>query len=113
VAARAAAAEFACETSVEDGLVSEPVRMDPATVEALVRVCERSGKPWRLMPSGAGHDAGAMASAVPAGMLFVPSRAGISHSPLEHTDDRLLVQGCGLLLEAVVELTRGDGASKP
>ena len=112
VAARAAAAEFACETSVEDGLVSEPVRMDPATVEALVRVCERSGKPWRLMPSGAGHDAGAMASAVPTGMLFVPSRDGVSHSPLEHTDDHLLVQGCRVLLEAVLELVRGEVVAK-
>ena len=104
--AQAAAGEFACESSVHDGLVTEPVRMDPAVVEALVRVCERSGRPWRTMASGAGHDAGAMASAVPAGMLFVPSRGGISHSPLEHTDDRLLVQGCGLLLEAVVELSK-------
>jgi allantoate deiminase len=86
--------------------------MDPATVEALVRVCERSGKPWRLMPSGAGHDAGVMASAVPAGMLFVPSRDGVSHSPLEHTDDHLLIQGCRLLLEAVLELGRDEVAAK-
>jgi beta-ureidopropionase / N-carbamoyl-L-amino-acid hydrolase len=112
-AARAAANEFECESSVQDGLVIEPVRMDPAIVGALVRVCERSGKPWRLMPSGAGHDAGAMASAVPAGMLFVPSRGGISHSPLEHTDDRLLIQGCRLLLEAVVEVSGGEGPARP
>jgi N-carbamoyl-L-amino-acid hydrolase len=104
-AAHAAAGEFACKSSVHDGLVIEPVRMDPATVEALVRVCERSGRPWRRMASGAGHDAGAMASSVRAGMLFVPSRGGISHSPLEHTDDRLLIQGCQLLLEAIVELS--------
>jgi beta-ureidopropionase / N-carbamoyl-L-amino-acid hydrolase len=56
------------------------------------------------MASGAGHDAGAMASIVPAGMLFVPSRGGISHSPLEHTDDEHLVQGCRVLLESVLEL---------
>lgn len=112
-AARSAAAEFGCEASVHDGLVIEPVRMDPGIIEALVRVCERSGRPWRTMASGAGHDAGAMASAVPAGMLFVPSRGGISHSPLEHTDDRLLIQGCSMLLEAVVELARGKSAVKP
>ena len=111
-AARAAAIEFACESSVHNGLVIEPVRMDPATLEALVRVCERSGRPWRRMASGAGHDAGAMAPAVPAGMLFVPSRGGISHSPLEHTDDRLLVQGCQLLLEAVAELAPGARAAQ-
>ena len=112
-AAHAAAAEFACESSVHDRLVIEPVRMDPASVEALVRICERSGRPWRRMASGAGHDAGAMASTVPAGMLFVPSRGGISHSPLEHTDDRLLMQGCRLLLEAVIELSPRDKDAKP
>jgi N-carbamoyl-L-amino-acid hydrolase len=57
------------------------------------------------MISGAAHDAGAMALRLPAAMLFVPSHKGISHSPLEHTDDRLLVQGAQLLLESVVELT--------
>jgi len=54
---------------------------------------------------GQASDAGALATRVPAGMLFVPSHRGISHSPLEQTDDRLLVQGCRLLLEAVVART--------
>jgi beta-ureidopropionase / N-carbamoyl-L-amino-acid hydrolase len=103
-AAHASAGEFACEATIHSGLVIEPVRMDPGLVSALTRVCERSGLRWRLMASGAGHDAGAMASIVPAGMLFVPSRGGISHSPLEHTDDEHLVQGCRVLLESVLEL---------
>ncbi len=104
-AAAAAAGDFGCNASVDVGLRIEPVQMDPGVVEALSRVCERSGRPWRRMSSGAGHDAGAMATRVPSGMLFVPSHRGISHSPLEHTDDRLLVQGCRLLLEAELELT--------
>jgi N-carbamoyl-L-amino-acid hydrolase len=104
-AAAAAASDFACTASVGVGLRIEPVQMDPGVVEALSRVCERSGRPWRRMSSGAGHDAGAMATRVPSGMLFVPSHGGISHSPLEQTDDRLLVYGCRLLLEAVLELT--------
>jgi N-carbamoyl-L-amino-acid hydrolase len=105
-AARDAAGDFGCESFVDVGLIIEPVRMDSAIVAALTRVCDRSGRPWRPMTSGAGHDAGAMATRVPAGMLFVPSHGGISHSPREHTDDRLLLQGCQLLLAAVMELTR-------
>src|SRR5450759_784215 len=103
--ATAAATDFACKASVEVGLRIEPVQMDPGVVDALSRVCERSGRPWRRISSGAGHDAGAMATRVPAGMLFVPSHGGVSHSPLEHTDDRLLVQGCRLLLAALLALT--------
>ncbi len=105
VAASASAEDFGCLASIKAGLTIKPVHMDPEVVEVLMRVCEQSGRPWRRMSSGAGHDAGAMATRVPAGMLFVPSHGGISHSPLEHTDDRLLVQGCRLLLEAVVALT--------
>ncbi|MGH7764140.1 MAG: hydantoinase/carbamoylase family amidase [Candidatus Dormibacteraceae bacterium] len=103
-AARQAAGDFGCRASAEVGLAVDPVQMDPDIIDSLAKVCERSGRPWRHMTSGAGHDAGAMAAHVPAGMLFVPSRGGISHSPGEHTDDRLLVQGAQLLLEAVVEI---------
>ena len=103
-AARAAAEEFRCQVTVDPGLVIEPVPMDPRVVAVLSRVCERSGRPWRMITSGAGHDAGALAARLPAGMLFVPSRGGISHSPLEHTDDRLLVQGAQALLDSIVDL---------
>jgi N-carbamoyl-L-amino-acid hydrolase len=99
-----AASDFGCRASLELGLVIEPVRLDTDIVDALSRVCERSGRRWRRIVSGAAHDAGSMAARIPAGMLFVPSHGGISHSPMEHTDDRFLVQGAQLLLAAVVEL---------
>jgi beta-ureidopropionase / N-carbamoyl-L-amino-acid hydrolase len=78
--------------------------MFPGYVAALERVAERSGLPWRRLESGAGHDAEILARKVPAAMLFVPSHDGISHSPLEHTDDRLLAQGCQALLDAAIEI---------
>jgi allantoate deiminase len=37
----------------------------------------------RRLPSGAGHDAMAMAALCPVGMLFVRCRGGISHNPAE------------------------------
>ncbi len=78
--------------------------MFPGYVAALERVAQRSGLPWRRLASGAGHDAEILARHVPAAMLFVPSHDGISHSPLEHTDDRLLAQGCQALLDATLEI---------
>ena len=33
------------------------------------------------MPSGAGHDAQSLAAICPIGMIFVPSRDGVSHAP--------------------------------
>jgi N-carbamoyl-L-amino-acid hydrolase len=96
------AAEEGC-TAELDGRGGIPgARMDPDVVAALEQVCERQGSRWRRMVSGAGHDAGAMAARVPAGMLFVPSAGGVSHSPLEHTEEALLVRGAQALLEAVL-----------
>jgi beta-ureidopropionase / N-carbamoyl-L-amino-acid hydrolase len=78
--------------------------MFPGYVAALERVAERSGLPWKRLQSGAGHDAEIIARKVPAAMLFVPSHEGISHSPLEHTDERFLAQGCQVLLDAALEI---------
>src|SRR5262249_27564495 len=95
------AAEGGCAAEL-DGRGTHPgARRDPGVVAALEQVCERQGRPWRRMVSGAGHDAGVMAARVPAGMLFVPSAGGVSHSPLEHTGDALLVQGAQALLDGV------------
>jgi len=38
------------------------------------------------MPSGAGHDAQVVAHVAPIGMVFVPSRDGLSHNPGEFTE---------------------------
>jgi N-carbamoyl-L-amino-acid hydrolase len=38
---------------------------------------------YKQMQSGAGHDSQDMALIAPIGMIFVPSVAGISHSPKE------------------------------
>ena len=70
--------------------VEEPVRTEPAAMSAEVRAALRAelealGLPVLELPSGAGHDAGILASAgVPAGMLFVRSlNGGVSHHPDE------------------------------
>ena len=56
------------------------------------------------MVSGAGHDAQNMATLCPAGMIFVPSVSGISHSPHERTEDRDVVNGAAVLLGALLRL---------
>jgi hydantoinase/carbamoylase family amidase len=79
---------------------AEPTRFDPGVIDALDRTVRELGETPVLMPSGAGHDAQCVASLAPAGMLFVPSVAGISHSPLEQTDDRDIVLGARALAAA-------------
>jgi N-carbamoyl-L-amino-acid hydrolase len=57
------------------------------------------------MPSGAGHDAQMLARICPSGMIFVPSVAGISHNPAEHTEPDDLEAGANVLLATMLELT--------
>jgi len=75
--------------------------MDSGIMAALDRVCNDLGRPHRRLWSGAGHDAQVLAKHVPTGMLFTPSRKGISHAPGEGTDDAHLVLGARALLAGV------------
>jgi beta-ureidopropionase / N-carbamoyl-L-amino-acid hydrolase len=101
---RRVAAEERCAAELRPLGRHPGARMDPGVVAALEAVCERGGARWRRMVSGAGHDAGALAARLPAGMLFVPSAGGVSHSPAEHTDGALLVRGAQALLEGILEV---------
>ncbi len=56
------------------------------------------------LPSGAGHDAQMMAQLGPMGMIFVPSVAGISHSPKELTRWEDCANGANVLLQTVLEM---------
>jgi N-carbamoyl-L-amino-acid hydrolase len=56
----------------------------------------------RLMPSGAGHDAQAMAQLGPMGMIFIPSIGGISHSPKEFSTAEDIERGARVLMGAVL-----------
>lgn len=75
--------------------------MDPGIMATLDTVCRQLGAPHHRLWSGAGHDAQVLAHHVPAGMLFVPSREGVSHAPGESTTDPHLVLGARALLAGV------------
>jgi allantoate deiminase len=89
VDARAADAErldrLAAALEIEEAVRTEPSPMAEAVRAALRAEVDAVGAPVLELPSGAGHDAGILASAgVPAGMLFVRSlNGGISHNPAE------------------------------
>ncbi len=78
-----------------------PVALDESLQETLVAAAEAEGASYRRMPSGAGHDAMVLAHHVPAAMLFVPSRGGISHSPEEYTPPEQCELGARVLAGAV------------
>lgn len=81
-----------------------PVAMDPFILDVLERVCTTvSGSHMRL-PSMASHDAAHVAAVAPAGMIFVASREGRSHTPDEWSDPDAIATGAQVMLEAVLQL---------
>jgi N-carbamoyl-L-amino-acid hydrolase len=58
-----------------------------------------------VLATGAGHDAGVLASEVPAAMMFVRNPTGVSHSPAEHADRIDCIAGVVALAAVLDDLT--------
>ncbi|WP_459800537.1 hydantoinase/carbamoylase family amidase [Herbidospora sp. RD11066] len=70
--------------------------------------CDGLGLPYRVLPSGASHDAQQLNRVVPAGMIFVPSRHGLSHVPDEYTTPEEIATGTEVLLETLLRLDAAE-----
>ncbi|SOB83771.1 N-carbamoyl-L-amino-acid hydrolase [Streptomyces sp. 1331.2] len=57
-----------------------------------------------VLPTGAGHDAGILASAIPTAMLFVRNPTGVSHSPAEHAEEADCLAGVAALADVLEDL---------
>ncbi|MFC5662822.1 allantoate amidohydrolase [Kitasatospora misakiensis] len=57
-----------------------------------------------VLPTGAGHDAGILASAIPTAMLFVRNPSGVSHSPAEHAEPADCLAGVAALADVLEDL---------
>ena len=60
------------------------------------------------MPSGAGHDAQAIAHLTEVGMIFIPSLHGISHSPEEYSSPQDCANGTNVLLRSLIAIDNYD-----
>src|SRR5688500_693461 len=84
-------------------------RTEPAAAsEQLQGVIEKTarglGHSTLRLPSGAGHDAQAIAQLAPMGMIFIPSRGGISHSAEEYSSPAQIAAGADVLLHTLLAL---------
>ncbi len=105
---RAEAMRIGSETGTTFGL-AESLFHAPAPTDLRIRsliadAAKVRGLSARTMPSGAGHDAQTIARLGPVGMIFVPSVAGISHSPKEFSKPEDITNGANVMLDVVLEL---------
>lgn len=82
----------------------DPVLMNKEIQEKLANHCSRLGLNYTFMQSGAGHDAMNMAKICPTGMIFIPSKNGLSHNPKEYTSMEDIERGIMLLENILIDL---------
>ncbi|ACA16322.1 amidase, hydantoinase/carbamoylase family [Methylobacterium sp. 4-46] len=97
---------FAAETFMDNPAVA----LDAGLQAALEAAARRHGFAPPRLPSGATHDAAALAAIAPAAMLFVRCRAGISHNPAEAITVADADAATRVLIDAVLGLAEKAGA---
>ncbi|MFC5603682.1 allantoate deiminase [Sporosarcina koreensis] len=98
------AAESGVEISIDMWMDEDPIPMNKQIVETIEKQAKENGFNYKMMHSGAGHDSQIIAPVVPTAMIFVPSREGISHNPLEYTSPEQLAVGVQALTSSLYAL---------
>lgn len=105
---RAAVAKIAARRNVEVELDliwrKEPTHFNGRLVEAVETAAEELGYSHRRITSGAGHDACNLNTRIPAAMVFVPCKDGVSHNELEDATQDDCAAGANVLMHTVLAL---------
>jgi len=102
--ARALAEERGLELQIEEINADPPEAAQDHLIATIEAACESLDLRHRRMVSRAYHDALFMARIAPMGMIFVPSRDGISHRPDEFTSAQEMANGVRVLAEVLARL---------
>ena len=82
------------------------VACDAALTQLFCRAVERHERKVLSLPSGAGHDAAAMAALCPVAMLFLRCKGGLSHHPAEAVRTADVAKGLAVLREFILLLSQ-------
>ena len=85
-------------------LHNEPALAEPYIQKAIALSCENLNLSYTYLPSRASHDAQEMAVITDMGMIFVPSKMGVSHDASEYTSPDECIQGANVLLQTFIQL---------
>jgi N-carbamoyl-L-amino-acid hydrolase len=93
-----------CDVALEENFHAMPVVFDPLVTGTVAAAAAEEGLRARAIPSGAFHDAQFVVPICPTGMIFVPSRRGISHNPAEYSSPAHLAAGARVLMRTLAAL---------
>ncbi|MEF9961306.1 MAG: hydantoinase/carbamoylase family amidase [Erysipelotrichaceae bacterium] len=93
---------------IEKLSVIPPIELSNELGEKLGAAAKRLGLTYRMMPSGAGHDAMSFAPYCEASMVFIPCVKGISHNKREFTSIESILDGAAVMYEYLKECEKHD-----
>lgn len=83
---------------------SDAVRLSSNVIDTIQQTALENKYSFKIMHSGAVHDAAMLSGMTDVGMIFVPSIKGLSHCEQELTKFEDIKLGCDLLLSSVIKL---------
>lgn len=95
-------------TSTEQLLYISPKEMDEHIQSIFQEASEKLDIPYCSINSGAGHDAMVFSDFTACGMIFIPSKDGLSHCPEEWSDGSHLASGANIVFQTALKLTEGN-----
>jgi N-carbamoyl-L-amino-acid hydrolase len=106
------AEQIAKETNTEIlfenlNLASTPTMASKEIQDKMIQATESLGISYIKMQSGAGHDVQEMGKLGPIGLVFIPSKDGISHNPKEYSTPKEMANGANIMLRTVLLLDKG------
>ncbi|WP_042459914.1 Zn-dependent hydrolase [Neobacillus dielmonensis] len=89
-------------------LYMQPKAMNPEIVALLKQTSNALTIPYSSINSGAGHDAMVLSDVTEVGMVFIPSKDGLSHCPEEWSDSLHIANAVEILYETAKKLTEAE-----
>ncbi|HHW7569317.1 TPA: M20 family metallo-hydrolase [Mannheimia haemolytica] len=88
----------------ETKLIIQPVALSEKMLDILESSAQKHQFSYKRLPSGAGHDSLEIGQKIPTVMIFVPSKDGRSHTPVEFTEYYYFAKAAVLQQELVEQL---------
>ncbi|MFE4896031.1 Zn-dependent hydrolase [Peribacillus butanolivorans] len=94
------------DAEVAIAVEKQPNALTESIQKCIEEVCKTRNTSYKYMFSGANHDANSLTSITDVGMIFVPSKAGLSHHPDEFTSWLDIEIGANVMLKTILSLCR-------
>ncbi|MDO4431032.1 MAG: M20 family metallo-hydrolase [Lonepinella koalarum] len=88
----------------ETKLIIQPVALSEKMLDILENSAQKHQFSYKRLPSGAGHDSLEIGQKIPTVMIFVPSKDGRSHTPVEFTEYHYFAKAAVLQQELAEKL---------